>query len=160
TNGAGTSPESSEEFEYEELAPVEAMPTIDSFSPAKGKAGTSVAITGAEFAHALKVEFGTEAVSCPGADCTIPDNEHLTVKATSGVAQGTKVKLKFATGVGSAVWTGEFEYEAEPPAEEEHHEPPAEEHTTPPAEEHKTTPPPVEVPKTVPQGGGSHAKTP
>jgi hypothetical protein len=94
----------------------EVAPTITSFTPTKGTTGTAVTITGTEFTHATKVEFGGTAVSgcsaTPGGDCTITDGTHIAVKAPAGIASGTKVKLTVTNGAGTSSQSSEeFEYE-------------------------------------------------
>jgi hypothetical protein len=105
----GGSATSSEEFEYEPI------PTIDSFTPTHGPAGTALSIVGSHFTFADKVEFGSTAVSCPGPECTITDGEHITVDAPEGIASGTKVKLTVANTDGASLPASEeFEFEGEP----------------------------------------------
>jgi len=83
-------------------------PTISSFNPASGVAGTSVAITGTNFTGATSVKFN----SSPAASFTVNSGTQITATVGNGTTTG---KITVTTPTGSALSASNFIVNAPPP---------------------------------------------
>ncbi len=78
------------------------LPTITSFTPTSGKAGTSVVITGANFTGATFVRFNGASTSF-----TVNSSTQITAKAPT---KGSTGPISVTTNVGTGTSTGTFTY--------------------------------------------------
>ena len=110
TNGIGTSAVvGTDEFTYVVPPP----PTIDSLDPTSGstEGGTTVVITGTDFAGATDVTFG----STPALSFTVDSPSQITAVSPGSGAGTINVRVTTAEGMSAIVSSDEFTFVAPPP---------------------------------------------